>query len=46
MWHNDTFSQRKKVTNKAGGGGDGQNLKKGISNIGSLHKIEGIGTLC
>ena len=24
----------------------GQNLKKRIGNIGGLHKIEGLGTLC
>ena len=49
MWHNHTSSQRNKKTERTVGvgvggnrkGGIGQNLKKGVGNIGGLHKYRG-----
>ena len=44
MWHDHPISQRKRFEAMRSGRGVGQNLKKGgESNIGGLHKIEGLG---
>ena len=53
MWHDhhsaketgqqkEQWGWRLEAAGKEGGGGSGQTLKKGVGNIGGLHKVEGV----